>query len=270
MMKKGLFPILLGTGLLLALLGVMSLTAGPKVYWHFTVKAFIHLPDDTAVEWAWVSMVEMERTKAFPDEAKTARDFGGDLKGTVFAFIRGAAWRSSHRYQVDGICHGRKAPQTVDWEQSDSDEAYAGGQLYVSVPSRDGSGHNALYPDMFRFGFTNRTIIRENGSSENLKARSRVSVGAVNVAGRPSEETRGDFPLQCVTYRDELEHHYLCDRRWARQFVTHLRSFHVQAEIPRLDEPHFQQELSERKTRFVWEVHRTTSREHPHWKQQTM
>jgi hypothetical protein len=271
-MKKGLFPVLLAAGLFLAAISVLSLAAGPKIYWHFTVKAFVDLPNRDACEWAWVTMVELDRTRAFPDEAQTVRDHGGELKGTVFAFIRGAAWRSAYSYQRDNYCHGKKDKQTISWEQSDSDEAYAEGGFYSSVPSRDGSGHNALYPDMFSFGFTNRTIIHEDGSREDLKARARVAVGAINVAGRPAEETRGSFPLRCVTYRDELEHHVSCEKRWVEQFVTRLRSLHVRCEIPRLDEPVFLQQSFGPHDRnlFVWEVHRTRNGEHPHWKQQTM
>ena len=76
----------------------MTGLAGPKVYWHFTVKAFVHRPDLIAGEWSWATMVEMDKAKAFPDEAETAWGAGGTLQGTVFAFVRDAAGRSADRY----------------------------------------------------------------------------------------------------------------------------------------------------------------------------
>ena len=38
--------------------------AGPKVYWHFTIKAFVDMPNLNGVEWAWVTMVEFDWPQA--------------------------------------------------------------------------------------------------------------------------------------------------------------------------------------------------------------
>jgi hypothetical protein len=179
--------------------------AGPKIYWHFTVKAFVHMPDTSAVEWSWITMVEYGKPKAFPDETETARQFGGELQGTVFALVRGAAWRSSHRYTLETRCHDRPSQKEIFWEESESDSAYAAGQLISSEPFRGVPGAVPSESDQFRFGFTNRKILRENGSWEDLKSQGQVFAGAINVEGRMREETKGDFYLQVVNYRDNLE-----------------------------------------------------------------
>ncbi len=45
---------------LLVLFGAGSSWAASKTYWHFTVKAFVDLPDTNGVEWAWITMVEYD------------------------------------------------------------------------------------------------------------------------------------------------------------------------------------------------------------------
>jgi len=246
--------------------------AGSKTYWHFTIKAFVDLPDTNGVEWAWITMVEYDASKAYPAEAETAAEFGGELKGTVFAFVRGAAWRSAHRYFRDATCSGLPSKSGTFWETSESDSVYAMGQLISSRPFRGLPGTVPPEPDSFRFGFTTRRILRPDGTWFDPKGQVNVFTGAINVEGSLREETRGDFYLQVVNYPDNLEHHRRCGKAWAEQYLTAFRTFHIVDSIPAFGDYVFGQKSlhAGSRKRFVYHVERSSSPEHPLWKQQTM
>ena len=247
--------------------------AGSKIYWHFTIKAFVDPPDPDAAEWAWITMVEYDASKAYPAEAETAAEFGGELKGTVLAFVRGTAWRSAHRFEKDITCSGRPSKSETFWETSESDSVFAMGQLISSRPYtfKGLPGTVPPEPDSFRFGFTTRRILRPDGTWFDPKGQVNIFTGAINIEGRPHEETRGDFYLQVVNYRDNLEHHRRCGKAWAEQYLTAFRTFHIVDVIPAPGDYQFRQSLlSSRKKYFVHRVDRSTSPEHPFWKQQTM
>jgi hypothetical protein len=255
----------------LAVLMVAVGTGGPKIYWHFTFKAFVHLPDQSAVEWAWVTMVEHDTPKAFPAEAETARQQGGTLQGTVFAFVRGAAWRSAHRYQLDDRCHDRPATKTISWEESESDSVFCGGQFFEPRPYRDETGRVTLGPQKFRLVFTARKILHEDGRWEDLKRQAQLFVGAISVAGRPAEETKGRFHLQEVNYRDNLKHYKVCDKAWVEAYLTAFRHYNNQPLediIPDVGQSNWGADNygPDHKNQILYNVSRSTSREHPHWK----
>lgn len=243
-----------------------------KVYWHFIFKAFVHMPDRNAVEWAWVTMVEMPKEKAFPAEAQTARQYGGTLRGTVLAFVRGAAWRSSHRYELDDRCHDRPAKKIISWEESDSDSVFCAGQLYEPQPYRDGTGRVMLGREMFSLGFTNRRVLHEDGRWEDLKAQAQVFVGAINVEGGSGERTKGRFHLQEVNYRDNLRHYKSCGKSWVEQYLTGFRHFAVQnlrdivVDIGQSNWGAVNYGF-QRRNQILYNYLRSTDREHPHWKQ---
>lgn len=195
-----------------------------KIYWHFIFKAFVHMPDRSAVEWVWVTMVEIPKEKAFPNEARTARQYGGTLQGTDFAFVRGAAWRSSHRHEVDDRCHDRPATKTISWEESWSDSVFCAGGFFEPRPYRDGTGRATLGPEMLRLGFTTRKILHEDGRWEDLKSQPHVFVGAINVEGRSGERTKGRFHLQGVNYPDNLKHYKVCEKSWVEDLRYGLPS----------------------------------------------
>ena len=250
----------------------LSGTAAQRIYWHFTVKAFVHLPDTRAVEWAWVTMVEFDRARAFPSEARTAEQFGGELRGTVLAFVRGAAWRSSHSYQLDTVCHGKPAKKDIFWEESESDVVYAMGSLFSSVPFRSLPGTEPPPPDRFRFLFTNREVLREDGAWIDPKRETSVFTGAINISGQVREDTKGDFYVQGVNFRDNLEHHRRCGDAWVEQYLTGFRACTIIEEIPPVGGMIFGQSLNSPSSKFsfVWQIHRSRSRDHPLWKQQRM
>jgi hypothetical protein len=250
-------------------------TVGPKIYWHFTFKAFVDVPSTTAVEWVWVTMLEYDKAQANPMADETIREFGGTLRGTVFAFIRGAAWRSAHRYEVDDICRGRKDKRYISWDASESDSVFCGGQFFDARPYTDRTGAILYSPKQFRLVFTTRSILHEDGTWEDLKNQARVFVGAINVEGRPRENTKGSFHLQVVNYLDCLKHYRTCSNAWVEQYDTAFRHFShdgLEDDVPEVGQYGFGQVPFgfKDKNNIVWEVHRSTSREHPHWKQQTM
>lgn len=261
--------------LFMAGLPATSETGEAKIYWHFTIKAFVDGPSLTAVEWVWVTMSEVDTAKAFANDAAMAREYGGNLRGTVFAFVRGAAWRSAHHYEQDDICRGRKDKRYISWDASESDSVFCGGQFFNPRPYTDRTGAILFSPPQFRLVFTTRKILHEDGTWEDLKNRARVFVGAINVEGRPREETKGSFHLQVVNYLDNLKHYRSCNKAWAEQYLTAFRHFQhdgLEDDVPELGQWIMGQVRfgPQNKNNFVYEVHRTTSPEHPHWKQQTM
>ena len=170
-------------------------------------------------------MVEFDKPEAFPAEAAVAQEYGGKLEGTVFAFVQGAAWRSAHRYQRDVTCNGRPSRSETFWEESESESVYAMGQLIETHP---------VYS--FRFGFTNRRIILPDGTWIEPGSQTNVFVGAINIEGGVHEETKGNFYVQVVNYRDNLKHYRRCGKAWAEQCLTGFRSFHIVDEGPAVGE----------------------------------
>jgi hypothetical protein len=266
---------LVGLALLLGGLAILA-SAGPKIYWHFTFKAFVDPHNTSAVEWAWVTLVEYPRDKAFAAEADTVRQYGGKFEGTVFAFVRGAAWRSRHRMVSKTRCHDRPAEMEVFWNESESESVFAGGQLIPpGMETSRRTGERYHVEAQFRFLFTSRRFLREDGRWEDLDSRSHVFVGPIHVAGQPQEDMKGRLRLQGVNYADPFKHYRRCGKAWVEPYISAFRHFEIDALkdfVPRLDEPFFSQVPygPRDEKNIVWEVHRTTSRDHPHWKRQTM
>jgi hypothetical protein len=272
-MKKASLTILLC--LVLMIIAPTTVLGGPNVYWHFTFKAFVDLPDTNPQEWAWVTMVEIDRANVFQDQAREARQAGGRFEGAFFAQVRAAAWRSSHRYLRDTRCHDRPAKKEVFWAESESISAYCHGMLYSSQPFRGRPGEPPARLDRFRFGFTNRKVLHENGRHEDLSSQAHVFVGPIRVEGEAREETKGGFSLQVVNYQDNLEHHRRCEDAWVEQHntaFTHFNHNNLEYDIPPVGDYLFGQIPfgPSHKNNIVWEVHRNGNREHPHWKVKTM
>ena len=261
----------------LALLFIIPATAlgDPKIYWHFTFKAFVDVPSTTAVEWAWVTMVEIDRAAVFPEQAAAARSQGGRFDGIFFAQVRAAAWRSEHRYFRNTKCKGKPAQHEVFWSETESESVYCHGMLYPSQPYRGQPGEPPARLDMFRFGFTNRRVLHENGRYEDLTAQPQVFLGGIQIVGGESEETKGGFNLQVVNYIDNIEHHRRCGKAWVEQYKPAFDHFHhesLQSDLMPVGDYGFGQVPfgpSDRNN-IVWQVERSHDREHPHWKRQEM
>lgn len=236
-------------------------SASAATYWHFTFKAFVDPDDNSAAEWAWVTLVEMPKERAFPEEAAAVRRHGGRLQGTIFAFVRGAAWRSAHRFTRDTRCKGRPAVKEISWNASDSRSVHAGGQL-----NADGT---------FQFSFTTGRVLMEDATWTDPQSSENVFVGPIRTPGEPEVEMRGGFQLYGVNYEDTLEHHSRCGKTWVEQYRPAFYHFQVQrwrSDLPEGEDNTFEQISWGHRNRklIVASAEVSSSREHPHWKRQEM
>ncbi|NTW11576.1 MAG: hypothetical protein HGA26_09500, partial [Chlorobiaceae bacterium] len=167
--------------LLVFLLLPPGISRAAKTYYHLTVKAMSEPSDPSDCEWAWVTLVEIPKSRAYPREAALARSQGGSLRGSVLALVRADAWRSSHRHHVETRCNGRPAEMVVTWQESRGDRVYAQGGL-----------NDPDDPNKISFGFTNRKILDENGRWFDPRSRAYVVVGMPVPAGGEPVEMRGE------------------------------------------------------------------------------
>ncbi|MBP1777761.1 MAG: hypothetical protein H6Q86_3771 [candidate division NC10 bacterium] len=266
--------ILLASACLLAG-GSSAVIAADKTYLHVTLKAFLDAHDSSAAEWAWVTMVEVPKSKAFPDEARLISDLGGELAGTALGLVRAAAWRSSHRYTTEARCHDRPAEHEIAWHESWSEEVFAGGQYINPYTARFSDGTQSRVANEVRFGFTTRRVLREDGSWFDPKDARNVFVGPIRREGEPGEDIKGDFRVRSVNYSDPLVHHRRCGKAWVEQYRTafyHFEHDHLLTQFPDgADEVFGQIGYGPRNEKtIVYEIVRSSSREHPHWKRQEM
>jgi len=237
-----------------------------KTYYHVTVKAFLDPHDNSAVEWAWVTLVEIPKSLAYPREAALAQSHGGSLRGTVLGLVRAEAWRSSHSYTMDKRCKDRPSEMVKSWGESWGDGVYAQG------------GHdNPNNMNEINFGFTSRAIFLENGRKFDPKNRAYVVAGPPVVEGSPSEEIRGSFSLRAVNYLDPLKHYEFCGKRWVKQYRSPIGHFHIHEEFDDVPDPVLHNTIFGQKrfgprdeNNFVYQIFRSSTREHPHWKRQEM
>ncbi len=251
----------------LALLLVLPASATySATYYHVTIKAFLDPHDNSAVEWAWVTLVEIPKGRAYPREAALAQSHGGSLRGSVLALVRGEAWRSSHSYSLSKRCKGRPAEMVKSWGESWGDGVYAQG------------GHdNPNNMNEINFGFTIRRILRENERWFDPMSRSYVVAGPPVVDGSPSEEIKGSYKLRAVNYQDPLLHYEFCGKRWVKQYLSPIRHFHIHEEFDDVPDPVLGNMVFGQKSfgprdenHFVYQIIRSSSRVHPTWKRQEM
>lgn len=248
------FPLLLLT-LGALLLFPFEREANGKTYYHVTLKAFLDPPNLSAVEWAWVTLVEIPKSQAYPEQAALAESYGGSLRGSVLAFVRAAAWRSDHSYALDKRCKDRPAEMEISWHESWSDKVYAMGGL-----------DNPNNLDELNFGFTTRPILLQNKRWFDPKSRSYVALGPIRMEGEAAEDIRGDFILRPVNYLDPLKHYSFCEKQWVEQYLSAFNHFHLHEEFYDGDNEISGQTTG--KKHVVYHVLRTSSRLHPNWRQQ--
>lgn len=253
---------------------VVGASGAEKNYLHFTLNAFN--PNDAApVEWAWVTLVEIPREQAYPEEARVIGKAGGELRGTVYGLVRAAAWRSSHRYTIKTRCHDQPAEHEVFWHESWSNQVFAGGQINNPYESRYRDGSSYWVYNEIRFGFTIRPYLTEEGDWRDPKNIVNVFVGPVRIVGAPIEDIPGDFHVRSVNYDDPLVHHRRCEKAWVEQYRAEFEHFEHQNLLCQLEdganEAFGQLSYGPRNEKtIIYEIIRSTSREHPHWKRQEM
>ncbi len=253
--------------LILALFIMLPASAAySATYYHVTIKAFLDPHDNSAVEWAWVTLMEIPKSRAYPREAAVAASHGGSLRGSVLGLVRAESWRSEHSYSLKKRCKGRPAEMVKSWSESWGDGVYAQG------------GHdNPNNMNEINFGFTTRPILRENGRWFDPRSRAYVVAGPPVVAGSSAVEMKGSYVLRAVNYQDPLLHYEFCGRRWVKQYRSPISHFHIHEEFEDVPDPVLSNNIFGQKAfgprdenHFVYDIIRSSSREHPHWKRQEM
>ncbi|NTV93132.1 MAG: hypothetical protein HGA72_07695 [Chlorobiaceae bacterium] len=230
--------------------------ATADTYYHVTVKAMSEPSDPSDCEWAWVTLLEIPKSRAYPREAALAQRYGGTLRGSVLALVRADAWRSAHRRTREVRCNDRPSDMVVSWQESRGDMVYAMGGL------NDPDDRNKI-----SFGFTNRDILDENGRWFDPRSRTYVVAGIPVTAGSEPVEMKGDYMLRPVNYIDPLKQYSRCGKRWVEQFTSALDHFHLFERFNPGSDEIFGQTLSAPASDriYVYQIIRSASREHPHW-----
>ncbi len=248
--------------LVLVLLLMLPATAVfAKTYYHITIKAFLEPHDPNIAEWVWVSLVEITKKQAYPREAALAESHGGSLRGSVLGLVRAEAWRSSHSYNLEKRCKDRPAEMVKSWSESWGDGVYAQG------------GHdNPNNMNEINFGFTTRPILLENGNWFDPMSRAYVVAAPPVVDGSPPVKMKGSYKRRAVNYQDPLLHYEFCGRSWVKQYRSPIGHFHINEEFVDGENEIFgTQPYGPRDEKyFVYQIIRSSSREHPHWKRQEM
>jgi len=267
--RKPLFRIL-AAGLMLGggcLAMISALAPAPaKTYWHFTLQA--NIDGGKAEEWLWATMVEMTKEEVNPELADTVKAAGGAIPGTVLAHVRASAWRSDFTYFKDRKCDRKPSKIEVSWKSSWSDLVFAHGQ--VGGPARDWMNKLSLFS--FRFGLCDRDVLLEDGQRHDIADLVNPIVGPI-YHGNEREEMPEKIRVRGIIYDDLLVHYKYCGRTWTEQAVTPLMHYAME----NLNSGFVDQ--SDRETgvdmfRFhghsvdvIWHIHRSSSKDHPEWKQ---
>jgi hypothetical protein len=264
MNRKGWMPSAMAGWLFAWLLFPLVGWSDDKPYYHLTVRASFDRFNPELAEWGWATFVKVPKSRAFPEEAALAASFGGELRGSVLAFVRGAAWRSAYSRTVDTRCNDRPAEMEIYWGESSSESVYAGGGM--DDPNN---------PERFSMQFTSRRIFLESGEWFEPRAQPYAFVGPVSTEGATAEEIRGDFFVQCVNYEDSLTHYRRCGEAWVKQYRPALCHFQHQAlreEFLDGEDDLFGQLFygPRDEKQIVYRVIRSSSREHPLWQRREM
>ncbi|ARM30085.1 hypothetical protein [Prosthecochloris sp. HL-130-GSB] len=245
----------------LLLLLIPQPAALADTWYHITLKAFLDPEDTNAAEWAWISLKEVPKHEAFPEQAALIEQYGGVLRGSVLALVRASAWRSSHSKTIDNPCNGRPSVISISWQQSWSERVYAMGGL-------DDPGN----PDAISFGFTTRPVFMADGRWTDPHHDAYVIAGPPAVGDEPREEMRGSYLLRAVNYLDPLKHYEHCGKRWVEQYLSAFNHFHFTGIFEPGDPVIFtQQGFGPRgENTLVIHIVRSSSATHPTWQQQAM
>ena len=234
-------------------------SARAETYYHITLKAFLEPADNSVVEWAWATLVEIPKERAFPEQAALVAQYGGSLRGSALGMVRASAWRSSHSKNIDMRCNGRASQMTISWQESASEQVYIMGGL-----------DNPDDPNQINFGFTTRTILMENGRWIDPMGRTYVVAGPPVMEGVQAEEMRGSYLLRPVNYLDPLKHYSHCGRNWTEQYLSVFNHFHFRDFFEINENDIFTQRGfgPRNENNIVCQIIRSPSRAHPHWKEQ--
>ncbi|MGB5736037.1 MAG: hypothetical protein WBM40_16490 [Thiohalocapsa sp.] len=260
--------VLLKLSLCLALL-LPPVSAGAATYWHFTLT-ISDASNQEEREWAWITMKEIPRARAYPEEAAVIRRAGGRLQGTVFGLVRGAAWRAAHAETETLDCgnlFGRRGSREMFWHESESESLFAHG----GIPA-DGND--------FSLQINARRVLRENGTWFDPQSQPTAFAGPIREAGDPEIRIKGSYSVRGINYQDpNVYYRQECpgesQRMWAKQFRSKLIQFSKGAPLRGIlagNSAFGQDFVTARGKRFqlVYEAIRSNSRAHPNWKRRSM
>jgi hypothetical protein len=248
-----------------------STAAVAKTYWHFTFT-ISKASDQSEREWVWVTMVEVPRSRAYPEEAETVRRMGGQFEGTWFALVRGAAWRAAYSETStvrcsSGALMGSLGTEEIYWHESESDSVYAHG----GVPT-DGNDFSII--------INTRPILRENGTWDDPESHPHAFSLPIIRPGEPEVKIKGRYHVQGINYNDPNQYKRTScpgkeDKILAKQFRSKLIQFGGSDNLrdSLIGNSAFgQKDISTRGDSYhlVWGAIRSNSSRHPHWKRQEM
>lgn len=247
----------------------LPLAAGAATYWHFTLTIADASNQDER-EWAWITMKEIPKARAYPEEAAVISRAGGRMQGTVFGFVRGAAWRAAHSETETLDCgnlSGPRGSREMFWHESESASVYAHG----GVPS----GAND-----FSLQINARRVLRENGTWFEPKEQPHVFAGPIRDPGDPEIRTKGSYSVRGINYQDpNIYYRQKCprekERMWVKQFRSKLIQFSKGSSIKGAlyGNSFFEQEFVKsrgKRYHLIYQVVRNSSRNHPKWKRQSL
>jgi hypothetical protein len=248
---------------------LLPATASAATYWHFTVT-ISDASNQKEREWVWITMKEIPKARAYPEEAAVVRRAGGRLTGTVFGFVRGHAWRAAHSETKTLDCgnlSGPRGSRETFWHESESESVFAHG----GIPT-DGND--------FSLQINTRRVLRENGTWFDPKSQPHAFAGPIRDPGDPEIRIKGNYVVRGINYQDpNIYYRQKCpgekERMWAKQFRSRLIQFSKGSALRDMligNSIFGQDYVTARGKRFhlVWEAIRSSSRTHPRWKRQVM
>ena len=251
---------------------LMPTFASAATYWHFTFT-IARASDQSEREWAWATMIEIPKERAYPEEAAVIRRAGGRLEGTVFGLVRAAAWRAafSETKTIDcGNISGPRGSREKFWHESDSESVHVHGGLQT--------GSN----DDFTVIINARRVLRENGTWFEPRDQPHAFSGPIRGPGDPEIRLKGSYSVLGINYQDpNIYYRQKCpgekERMWAKQFKSKLIQFggsdSLRESLNMTRNSGFGQEyLSTSGDRYhlVWSAVRSNSSRHPGWKRREM
>lgn len=237
--------------------------SGRKVYWHLDMWCFKestfrdtkYIQDETL----WLTLVEIEKSKAYPETSLMVYGIGGEFEGTMLAYVKGAAYRKGLTVEVPLCCKknllgcARPGVARMSWSDSWAEPVYAVGEIY-----RNRKGRRSVGDPFVRIHFTPRRVLNPDGSWH------RMGPTVVVEGGRGSEVLSSSR----VVYTSPYTLFSVCGREKRKQYKSLInRHWSLKAKIPPIGGAIIDQ-YTVRKNRMVcaYTLSRTHSPRHPSWK----
>ncbi len=241
-----------------------SLFSGRKVYWHIEMNCFSEYRfRDKATyrqdETVWITLVEIEKSRAYPAISNAIEARGGESEGTLLAFVRGAAYRKGVTVEVPVCCkHGafgcaRPGVARMSWNDSWAEPVYATGQIYENR-----KGVNVEGPAFVKIHFVPKRVLLPDGNWR------RIGPTVVVEGGRGSEVLSSSK----IVYNSPYTYYSTCGKEKRKQYRS-LFNRHWSFKTPVIRIGGADLNLYEVIPNRVWcqyTISRSHSPRHPSWK----